>query len=76
MFLLLSLLVAQASSPQPSAPTDSALTISWPTHIDISASSEANFNRYNQGSGTIMVTINCNRGKSPMIPPALISMEI
>ena len=71
MFFFTLAVVAQASSPQPSvtAPTNQPLTISWPTHIDISAGSAANFERFNHGSGSMLVTVKCDGSKSPMIPP-------
>jgi hypothetical protein len=72
LFFLLALLIAQVPSPQASAAVSpmQPLVISWPARIDISAASAANFNRFNQGSGTIMVSIGCNGNKNPMIPPS------
>ena len=62
---------AQASSPQPSAtaPNSQPMSISWPAHIDISAGSASNFERFNHGSGTMLVTVKCDGSKTPMIPP-------
>lgn len=71
MFLFALPVVAQASSPPPAttAPTVQPLTISWPTRIDISAGSAANFERFNHGSGTILVAVKCDGSKTPVIPP-------
>ena len=38
-------------------------------HIDISPASVANFDWFNQGVGTIIVTVKCDGTKSAMIPP-------
>ena len=71
MFFFTLAVVAQVSSPQPSVttPPSQPLTISWPAHIDISAGSAANFERFNHGSGSMLVTIKCDGSKGPMIPP-------
>jgi hypothetical protein len=45
------------------------MTISWPTRIDISPASVSNFERFNQGSGSFLVTVKCDGSKTPMIPP-------
>jgi hypothetical protein len=61
---------AEAATPEPSAsPETQGLTISWPTHIDISARSAAVFNGYNRGVGSITVIIRCDGTKSSFIPP-------
>ena len=71
MFLLTLLVVAQVSSPQASATASPVqpLTVSWPAHIDISAASTANFERFNHGSGSMLVQVKCDGSKTPMIPP-------
>ena len=69
MSLVLALLLAQAATPAP-APVAPPLTISFPTRVDISASSTANFERFNHdGYGSFMVSIKCDGSKAPMIPP-------
>jgi hypothetical protein len=62
--------VAQASpAPSFTSPARQPLTVSWPSNIAISPASAANFERSNQGSGTILVTIKCNGTKNAIIPP-------
>ena len=38
-------------------------------HIEISPASVANFDRFNQGVGTIIVIVKCDGTKSAIIPP-------
>ena len=69
--LFFTLPVIAQVSPKPSAPAPGSqrLTISWPASIDISPASVANFERSNQGSGTILITVKCDGKKNAMIPP-------
>ena len=70
MILLFALLLAQpvTAAATPAPPT--ALTVAFPAHIDISASSAANFARFNHdGFGSFIVSIHCDGTKIPMIPP-------
>jgi hypothetical protein len=68
MTFLLALLLAQVPTPAP-APATGPLTISFPAHIDISASSAANFARFNHdGFGSFIVSIKCDGTKAPIIP--------
>ena len=69
MNFLLAVLVALAATPTP-APATAPLTVSFPTRIDISASSAANFARFNHdGFGSFIVIIKCDGSKNPIIPP-------
>jgi hypothetical protein len=72
VFFFMIPVVAQASSPQPAAtaPANQPLNVAWPARIEISPDSAANFARYNQGSGSMLVTVKCDGSKTPMIPPA------
>ena len=68
MILFLALLLAQVPAPTPAA--TGALTVSFPGRIDISASSSANFARFNHdGFGSFIVGIKCDGTKAPIIPP-------
>gem|GEM_PF-4008379 len=70
MFFFTLPVVAQASpAPSLNSPVSQPLTISWPSNIAISPGSAANFERSNQGSGTIFVTIKCDGTKNAIIPP-------
>ena len=73
LFLILALILAQAPSPTPTltpGPATAPLTVSWPTRIEISASSATHFAGFNHdGFGSIIVSVNCDGSKSPIIPP-------
>ena len=59
--MLLATLVAQALP---------GLSVIWPAHIEVAASSAQNFSRHNQGTvGTILVSLKCDETMTPLIPP-------
>ena len=67
--ILFALLLAQAATPTPAA-TTAPLTLSFPTRIEVSASSATNFARFNHdGFGSFIVSIKCDGSKIPIIPP-------
>ena len=69
MIFVPALLLALVATPSP-APAAAPLTISWPERIAISASSAANFARFNHdGYGSFMLIIKCDGSKNPIIPP-------